>query len=139
MTIGENIGQFWTDLSLGHKLLVILTGLLIAAAIVVAGYGWVQAKLEVRKFEKEAAAAKQDAVVALEAAKKIAQEKLEVERKLAETEAKRDAKVTQLEQARIDTLDARRDYERDLREQRGDNPSPEQLCLELAALGYPCR
>jgi hypothetical protein len=138
MTIGENIQEFWSDLSGGHKLLVVATALVIGGALVFGFWGWAKTAIEVRRYEQQASIAKEEARVALETAAKIGKEKLEAERKLAETEAKRDGKITELEKAKIDTLDARVEYLRAVREPRGDTPSPEQLCRELAALGHPC-
>ena len=139
MTIGENLGNFWSDLLGGQKLLVIFAAVLLFAAIGSGWWSWFQTSMEVRKFEREAAVAKLDAENALKIAADIGKEKLEKERQLAEVEAKRDGKVTELEKAKIETLDARAEYNRAVREQRTDNPSAEQLCRELAALGHPCR
>lgn len=128
----------WEGMLLKQKLVLGGIGVLL---LLIAFTGWVDScstSREVRRLEREANAAKRDAEKHLATAAKIAREKLEMERKLTEIEAKRDAKITEAEAAQIETLDARSEYLRALRERRGDDPSTEQLCAELRALGYPC-
>ena len=138
MRITEELSIFWGELSGGQKMLIAAIEGIIALTLI---GGWAttfRVWRETQALETEANHAKQDAKAALEKAAKIAREKLEAERKLAELEAKIDGKETELEKAHIETLDARSEYDRALRNKRGDDPSPEQLCAELAALGYPC-
>lgn len=139
MTIGENIGSFWDELSGWQKAGVSAVGFLIVFVIVGISWDAVSTRLEVRQYEQQAAKAKAQANIALATAAKIAREKVELERTIAELEAKRDGKVEEYEKAKIDSSNARAEYLRSVREPRGDNPSAEQLCAELAAAGYPCR
>lgn len=138
MRLSEEAKIFWDQLTGGQKAVIVGVILIAVAAFIYSTASSISTSVEIRKYEREANTAKRDAEDALKIAKKIATEKLEIEKKLAELEAKRDGKQTELEKAKIETLDARADYERALRERRGDNPSSEQLCAELAALGYPC-
>lgn len=138
MRITEEFLIFWGELRGGQKMLIAAAAGVIAVALI---GGWAtsfRAWRETRSLETEANHAKEDAKAALEKAANIAQEKLEAERKLAELEAKIDGRETELEKEHLESLDARGEYERTLRNRRGDNPSAEQLCAELAALGYPC-
>lgn len=130
-TIRDISGYAWYGMTPRQKAAIIGVVLIVAAAFIFV-------TVEVRRLERDANHAKEEAKEHLAQAAKIAREKLELERKLAEIEAKRDAKVTETEKAHIDTLDALADYDRALRNGRSDNPSTEQLCGELAALGYPC-
>ena len=117
-----------------------VAGIPLVLALILAA-GWIRSAslyFEVRRYEREANAAKRDAKKYLEQAAAIGREKLEAERRLAELEAKRDAKITEAEAANLKTLDARAEHERAVRERRTDDPSTEQLCNELAALGYHC-
>lgn len=139
MRLTEEAQIFWRELTGGQKLLLILAGLLIAITLASGWIGWVRTSFEVRRHERDATVAKREAEDALKLAAKIAKDKLELERTLTQIEAKRDEKNKQLNQAHLETLDARSDYERALREQRGDDPSTDELCAELAALGYACR
>ena len=128
----------WEQLARRQKIYIFAAVVLFTVLI---GYGLVdryRLHSEVRQFERDAKIAKAEAVVALEAAAKIAKEKVEHEKKLAEVEAKRDGKVTEVEAAKVAVANDRLELNRVRRERRGDNPSPEQLCDELAALGYPC-
>lgn len=136
--IRDITGYAWYGMTPRQKAAIIGAVLITAAAFIFVTVKWVGTTIEVRRLERDANHAKQEAKEHLEQAAKIAREKLELERKLAEIEAKRDAKVTESEQAHINTLDALADYDRALRNGRSDNPSTEQLCGELAALGYPC-
>ncbi len=138
MNITEVIREAWYTLSPGRRVVVVAIVALLAGLMV---SGWVdsfRSWQQIRVFERQAIAGKRDAADALARAAKIAREKLALEQQLAKLEIIRDEKQKQANDAHIKTLDARADYDRALREQRGDNPSPEQLCAELAALGYPC-
>lgn len=119
---------------------VLLAVVFIALLLLMSGWlNGLRIGRELKAYERQAADAKTDAKAALDKATQIAREKLAAERQLAELEAERDGKQTEEETARIAALDARADYDRAVREQRTDDPSAEQLCAELAALGYACR
>ena len=137
-TIRDISGYAWYGMTPRQKVAIIAAVLIVAASFIFVTVKWVGTTVEVRRLERDANHAKEEAKEQLEKAAKIAREKLELERKLAEIEAKRDAKITETEKAHIDTLDAIAEYDRALRNGRSDNPSTEQLCRELAALGYPC-
>lgn len=135
----DELIQIWNSLTLTKRLAII--GLFVAVILIAAG-GWLDSLRSynrVRQLEREAARAEREAKAALEQAAKIAREKIEVEKKLTELEVKRDAKSREAAEAHKQTLDARLDYERALRNSRGDSPSTDELCRELAALGYPCQ
>lgn len=139
MRITEEFTIFWNELAGGQKFLLIAAAAVVSLVLI---SGWATSFStwnETRKLEREANHAKADAKDALEKAAKIAREKIAAERKLAELEAMIDGKETEAEKAHLDALDARAEYERSLRERRGDDPSTEQLCAELAALGYACQ
>jgi len=109
--------------------------------LLVAMSGWLAALRQGREteaLERRAAEAKRDALRNLEKAAEIARSRAELERRILILEAKRDAKVSELEKAAIEAADARLEYDRALRDRRGDDPDAAELCSELAALGYPC-
>lgn len=137
-SFGEILAYGWEGMTLKQKIVAAVIPVVLAAFILT---GWIrsgQLYFETRRLEREANAAKRDAADALKKAADIAKEKLEVERKLAAIEEKRNVKEQEAKDATLRTLDARSDYVRTLRERRTDNPSTEQLCSELRALGYPC-
>ncbi|MEQ1643755.1 MAG: hypothetical protein ABL959_09955 [Pyrinomonadaceae bacterium] len=128
----------WEQLARRQKIYIVAAVVLLTGLIV---YGLVdryRLHSEVRQFERDAKIAKGEAVVALEAAEKLARKVVEQEKQLAEKEAKRDGKVNEVEAAKVKVASDRLELNRVRRERRGDNPSPEQLCTELDALGYPC-
>lgn len=128
----------WEQLARRQKIYIGCAAVLL---VVITGYAIVERarmSAEVKKFERDAIIAKGEAQAALESAAKIAREKVEQEKQLAEVEAKRDGKINEVEAAKVRNASDRLELNRARRERRGDNPSPEQLCGELAALGYPC-
>ncbi len=128
----------WEQLASRQKIYIAAAAILLVAFI---AYGLVdrfRLYSEVRQYEREAVIAKAEASTALEAAAKIAREKVEQEKKLAEIEVKRDGKITEVEAAKVRVIDDRLELNRAVRERRTDNPTPQQLCTELAALGIPC-
>lgn len=138
MRIREELGIFGEQLS-GWQQGVLVGVVVLVIFTMVSGWGSsFSAWNENRKLEREIARQKAEMQQHLDNANKIAREKVEAEKKLAITEAQRDGKQTEAEQAAIATFDDRLEYERALRERRGDNPTVEQQCAELAALGYPC-
>lgn len=131
--------MFWDELPLPHKLALAAVVLLIAAAAV---SGWVSslsAWAEVRRYERQAAHQKAAADEALKRAAVVANEirRKEVDLKKLENEA--DEKMHDLRNARRDSDDARAEYDRIRRERRETVPSTDELCRELAELGYACR
>jgi hypothetical protein len=139
MTIGENIGEFWTDLSGMQKFGIAAVGVILGLML---GYGIITSiwsGFEIRQLEREVNNAKLEAAEALAQTVEIAKEKKLVELKLVEVEAKRNAKQPELDKAVREASDARAEYERAVREPRRDNPSTDQLCAELADLGISCR
>lgn len=133
-TIGETI----RGLTLLQKTAVFGFVLVLTVVGIGSVFESVNTRLELRQAERAKIAAERDVKAALEIAAKAAKEKVEAEKRLAELEVKRDGKVTEVEAARVDALAERTELNRIKRESRGDNPSPEQLCDELAALGYTC-
>ncbi len=132
------LSDLWVDLSASQKFIGLVMGFAMVAIVFGSIVDSYRSRQEIKVFENQAIEAKRDAQAALESAAKIAKEKVEQEKRLAETEAKRDGKVREVEAAAIAAVNDRLELERVRRERRGDNPSPEQLCAELAALGYPC-
>jgi hypothetical protein len=135
----EALKDFWTQLGGFQKLVVVFITVFLVVLL-----GWLAiqnaaAWNETRKLEREAKIAKDEAKKHLEIAAKIAREKVELEKKLSELEATIDVKNKEAHQATANTADARLEYERTLRERRTDDPGADELCLELAALGYACR
>lgn len=139
MTLGENISEFWYDLSGLQKIGIATVGVMLGLMLIYGMLTSIWSGYEIRQLEREANEAKLEATAALEQAVQIAKEKKLAELKLAEVETKRNAKQPELDKAVREAGDARAEYERVVRERRRDNPSADQLCAELAALGYPCR
>jgi hypothetical protein len=128
----------WEQLASRQKIYIAAAAVLIIGIAIWAGVDKYQSWQSVRQYEQAATTAKREAADALLNAEKIAREKVEVEKKLAETEGKRDVKRKEEFEAKARSADARLEYNRALRERRGDNPTVAQLCAELAALGHPC-
>jgi hypothetical protein len=113
--------------------------------IVIAGLtvsGWIDSAVswsKVRRAESRAETAERDRDEALRNAARIAADIRAREEALKQVEAKRDEKQIEADKAHRNTLDARAEYDRAVREQRPDTPGTDELCAELAALGYPCK
>lgn len=138
MNITEVIREAWYSLSTGRRIILALVALVIVGMFAASTIGGLRAWSQTRVLEAQAVKAKREAQDALNKAAQIAREKLALEKQIAQIEVKRDAKEKEANDAHIKTLDARADYDRTLRESRGDNPDRDQLCAELDALGYPC-
>jgi flagellar biosynthesis/type III secretory pathway M-ring protein FliF/YscJ len=114
----------------------------IALVVVLIVSGWVDSIIsnyKVRKAESAAAVAKVQASESLRKASVIAENLAKKESELKDLEAKINVRKKELDNAHQQTSDAQRDYDRAVREPVGNAPSSEQLCAELAAIGYPCR
>lgn len=138
MTIREEFGLFLKELTGRQKAVVVGVIALVLILMVAAFVDSAMSLSKARQFEREAEKAHRDAGQALERASKIAAEIKVREKALDQVKEKRDAKQMELDKAAKDTFDARADYDRAVREQRPGTPSTEQLCGELAQLGYPC-
>lgn len=139
MNIREVIREAWFSLTPGRRWVVVAIVALLAGLMV---SGWVdslRAWQQIRVFEREAAAAKRTAAEKIEAAAKIATEIRKREAELDKLEVKRNEKQKELDKAAGNVSRDRAEYDRAVRESRPDAPSTEQLCDELAALGYPCQ
>lgn len=138
MRISEELSIFWGELRLGQKAVLVFAGLLIASVLISGWISSVQSWSEIRRLENEAAEAKAEADAAVKAAIAIGEEKKKLEVKISSLEEQRNAKQPALDNAMRDADAAAADWERARREQRKDNPSTDELCAELAELGYPC-
>ena len=136
--IGEVLSDTWADLSAAQKFVMVALIVMALGAIAMSWWNTFQTWGELRVFESQKIEAQREAKAALEVAAKIAREKVEAEKKIVQLEVKRDEKITEVEAARVRVIDDRLELNRVRRERRGDNPTPQQLCAELAELGYPC-
>ncbi|MGE0367203.1 MAG: hypothetical protein AB7Q00_15865 [Phycisphaerales bacterium] len=139
MTFSENLRNFWFGLTLSSRVLIAASLMAFSVGLVAAVYKAVTVSFEVRKYEREANNAKRDAEAAVAAAVKIAEEKKKLEIKISALEERRNEKQLKVDQAMRDADDAVADWERTRRLERTDDPGTDQLCTELAELGYPCR
>lgn len=139
MTFSENLRNFWFGLTLSSRVLIAASLMAFSVGLVAAVYKAVTVSIEVRKYEREANNAKRDAEAAVAAAVKIAEEKKKLEIKISALEERRNEKQLKVDQAMRDADDAVADWERTRRLERTDDPGTDQLCTELAELGYPCR
>lgn len=138
MTITESFKLLWEQQSRKQKWLLGIIGTVILFLMVI---GWIDSaysNYQVRKAEREATKAKFEANEALLKAAKIATEIAKKEFELNELEKKRNEKRTELEKAKRETADAAADYDRAVREPLSETPSADELCADLAKLGYPC-
>lgn len=139
MNIREALREAWSTLSLGKRAWLAAVVTCVFAMCVVSAIGNLRAWGQIRALEKDAKLNKQIAKTALDRASQLELEKIQVQKQFAEMEAKTNAKSKEAADAELKTLNARDEYYRTLRESRTDDPSTEQLCSELAALGYPCQ
>lgn len=139
MKLTDSIKLFWEQQTGKQKLVVIGIGTIILALIF---SGWIDSAYslyQVRKAERAADNARFESNQALEKASKIAAEIRQKEFELKELEKKRDVEKSKLDKVHRETADARDDYDRAVREPIGTTPSTDELCADLAKLGYPCR
>lgn len=139
MRILEEFGIAWKQLAGRQKALLIGVAAVIALLLFGSLGTAISTWYETRRLEREITIAKASAAEHLKKAADLALKAKEQELKIAELEKTRDAKEKEANEATKTTLNAQLDYNRALREQRGDNPSTDQLCAELAALGYACQ
>jgi HAMP domain-containing protein len=138
MTIIEHVRFLWVELTGTQKLIAAGLALVLAFAAI---SGWVDSAwsyAKVRKLENQAEKDKRDAAEKLAAAAKIAADIKVRELALEKIEAKRNEKQTEVGRAAENTNSDRGAYERAVRDARPDTPSADELCRELAGLGYPC-
>jgi len=138
MNIREALREAWHSLGMPQRIWLAVIVVLIVVMSVVSGVGYFRAWSQVHALEKDAAKNKQIAKTALDRVSQLELDKIQVQKQLAETEAKINVKSKEASDAELKTLSARDEYYRTLRESRTDDPSTEQLCSELSALGYPC-
>lgn len=131
MTIREVIKEAWFDLTGGQRVVVTVITLVLAIVMLSGWISSLRAEYRVRQAESTANRA-------LKKAADIAAEILKREKALAKIEEKRDEKQKELDAVAANTNSDRAEYDRAVREPRTDNVSAEQLCAELADLGYPC-
>lgn len=139
MTIIDSITLLWEQQSAKQKWLI---GVVCSAVLLLMVSGWADSaysNFKVRRAERAAEKAKWEANGAIEKASKIASEIREREVEVRELEAKRDVKKTELDKSKQATNNAQSDYDRAVREPISETPSTDELCSELAKLGYPCR
>lgn len=130
-SISEVVGNAWYDLSVAQRVVVTVLVLALGGVMLSGWISSVSSYIEVRRAEKKADAA-------LKKAADIAGAVLKKEKELAKTEEKIYEKQKELDAAATHTARARAEYDRVRVSPRTDEPSPEQLCAELAELGYPC-
>lgn len=137
--IGEVLSDLWADLSGAQKFVTVALVALIAIALIGSWVNTFQTWSEIRVYEKAAIEAQRDKAAALERAAKIASDIKIREEALKKVEEKRDVKKTEVKNAADVVSRDRAEYDRAVRERRADVPSTDQLCRELAALGYACQ
>lgn len=121
-----------------YKIWIAAAGLLIAVMAIGWGFDKYQSWQSIKVYEKARIDAERDAQAALTVAADIAAENVKVKKQLAEKEIERGGKAAEVKNAEIKVYNDRLELNRVRRERRGDNPSPEQLCGELEALGIRC-
>lgn len=139
MKITNRLKMNWILLDGKQKLIV---GVVLGLILIFAVSGWVgsvKTYFEVRALEKQVKQSKAEADAALKRAAEIAGEIKKREAEIKVLEEKRDVKKTELGQAEKQSSDSLDAVDRARREPRADDVSAEQLCTELAELGYPCR
>jgi len=122
---------FWDELT-GRAKAVVVCVLILVALVAVSGWvdSW-KAWRDTRALEKQAAES-------LEKAAKIASELVKREKEVGKLEEKRDEKVKELDTLSGGVSRDRDVYDRAVAEPRTDQPTAEQLCRELDAIGYSC-
>lgn len=118
---------------------------LIAVVLVVLGLmlsGWLDScrtMREVRRHEREAVKARQEAAEHIERADKLAAQTAKLAAELKRSEELRNEAEQNLKVASARSADARAAYDL-VRGSRGtDTPTADALCKSLAELGYPCQ
>lgn len=137
--------ESWALLSGWQKAVIalVLVSIIIGGGALAVGnlIGWGRvaiAEWKASAAEARAAAAEQRMNDSIAKAAEIASKLREMEKDLARKEGQRDEKQTEVDAANKRVSDDRANYNRAVSEPRTDNPSTDQLCVELAALGYPC-
>lgn len=139
MRLTEEIRIFWGELT-GWQQVKICTAVGLLLLLMFSGWADSCSSMrEVRKLEREAAAAKRDADEAIAAAARIAAELRAAQEAVRALEELRNAKANELEEAKRNSGDALDNYNRVRQQPRTDNPDADTLCRELADLGYPCK
>ncbi|MBK8810695.1 MAG: hypothetical protein IPN69_08180 [Acidobacteria bacterium] len=135
----EVLTDFWYAMTGPQRRVTVGVLLLISACFIGGWYNAFAGWRANRALENEAKTARRDADAALKRAATIAAAIREQEEELRELEAKRNVEQKQLEKSAARTGDAQRDYDRTLTEPVTGTPSADELCADLAKLGYPCR
>lgn len=131
MTLREVITEAWYDLTAGQRVVAVVLagvlGMVIASGWLSSATAWIETRRAERKADE-----------ALKKAAQVAAAVIKKEKEIAEVEKKRDEKQKDAEAAAANTDRDRAEHDRAVSEPRTDNPSAEQLCRELADLGYAC-
>lgn len=138
ISIREALSDLWADMSAAQKFVGIALALLVAAVIVGSWWNTFQAWSEIRVYERQAAKANQEKAAALELAAKVANTIRIREEELKKIEVKRNEKLGEVKDLADDAARDRAEYERAVRERLREVPSTDELCRQLAALGYGC-
>jgi Flp pilus assembly protein TadB len=105
--------------------------------------GWIdafRARQSANQYLREADQARREAKTALKAAAEIATKIKAAEKQLVELEEKRNEEFQKYDRGAGNVRDLRDRYDAARRERVGpDAANADELCGELAGLGYPCR
>ena len=138
MIESKKLNSVWSDLATNQKRAIAGIMLLIVVAVSTSWINtfvaWNNTKIEQSKRAK----AEKDADKALKSAAKIAGQLKKQKAELAVIEEKKSEKKDEVQKSKIETNNARDDYDRAVSEPRTDDISTDELCDELKELGYPC-
>lgn len=138
MRIQEEITIFFRQLTGWQKFAIGFMAFLFFVLMVA---GWADSYSswrEVRRYEREAIAAKREAAEHIERADKLAKQAAKIAAELKTSEEKRNVAEQNLKIAAGRSADARAAYELVRGNRSSDTPTADALCESLAELGYPC-
>ena len=131
MKFTEILRDAWDQMANRQRAFLLVAALLVSLLMI---SGWADSYGSYRSRK----AAEKAASDALERAAKIASQIAKREKEVKALEEKRDEKNKELDTSAADVRRDRDVYDRAVAEPRTDQPTAEQLCRELDALGYSC-
>lgn len=139
MRILEEFTIAWQQLSRWQHVKLAIVVLLVLGLML---SGWMDScrtMREVRRYEREAIKAKQEAAEHISRADKLAAQTARLAAELKRSEEARNEAEQNLKVASARSADARAAYELVRGNRSPDTPTADALCKSLAELGYPCQ
>ena len=139
MKIQDILTLAWEQMTSKQQWLIRALAIIVIVALLMFGFDSCYSNFKVGVAEREQGKFQREAQESLENANKLAKLLKQATDKLKILEEKQNETNTELGKRHQQTVDAQRDYDRVVRQPISKTPSTDELCRQLADLGYPCQ